>query len=57
MDLLNAVSDNNYDRILDLIISGYDVNYKDKDGRTSLSIAIEHDYKQIILLLLDLMTT
>jgi beta-lactamase regulating signal transducer with metallopeptidase domain len=49
--LHHAVTDGDIERVKSLIAQGVDINAKDKEGRTALTLAKEKDYKEIIELL------
>jgi ankyrin repeat protein len=50
--LFLAVKDNNIDKVEDIISSGVDINYQNKDGQTALFIAASNNYYFIVSLLI-----
>ena len=50
--LFNAVENEDYVRVKQLLENGFNVNYKDKYGNTLLHEAVRHNYVPIIKLLL-----
>jgi ankyrin repeat protein len=53
IDFFDAVSNNNSQRLRDLIRQGVNVNIRDKDGKAGIVIAIEKKFNDILRILLD----
>ncbi|NQT01290.1 MAG: ankyrin repeat domain-containing protein [Planctomycetes bacterium] len=50
--IINAIRDNNIEQLQSLILSGADINEKDRFGCTPLHFAISHERKNIVQLLI-----
>jgi ankyrin repeat protein len=53
IDLFNAILKGDINRIKHLIRTGTDINIKAIDGRTPLFYAAQHDYMQIVNILIE----
>ena len=49
--LHKAVADGDIERVKSLIAKGVDINTRDKEGRTALTLAKENEHKEIVVLL------
>ena len=51
VELIDAAKEGNDSKVKSLLSAGEDVNAKDKDGRSPLSLAIQQGHKKIVELL------